>query len=82
MTNNGSNWNRIFNVRRKAAKRTLPFDLTEEELELLTPPHDEAIPARKKPRLEMPLLLERLHHLTFGKGFPLIMQMQMQMQIP
>jgi hypothetical protein len=42
-------WNRTVNVRRKAAKRTLPFDLTAEEL-LVS--HDEDDPAKKKPRLE------------------------------
>jgi hypothetical protein len=44
-------------MRRKAAKRTLPFDLTAEELLLVSsqPPQDEDIPARKKPRLEEPL---------------------------
>jgi hypothetical protein len=39
-------------VRRKAAKRTHPFDLTEEELNLVLQEEDEDIPARKKPRLE------------------------------
>jgi hypothetical protein len=51
-----TNWNRTVNIRRKAAKRTLPFELTEEELELVSlPPPDEEIPARKKPRLQEPL---------------------------
>jgi hypothetical protein len=54
VTNNGSNWNRTVNIRRKAAKRTLPFELTAEELELVSPPQGEDIPARKKPRLEEP----------------------------
>jgi hypothetical protein len=53
---NGPNWNRTVNVRRKAAKRTRPFELTEEELELVSPPQDEDILARKRPRLEEPLL--------------------------
>jgi hypothetical protein len=57
VTNNGPNCKRTVTVRRKATKRTLPFDLTEGELELvsLPPPQDEDIPARKRPRLEEPL---------------------------
>jgi hypothetical protein len=56
VTNNGPDWNRAVNVRRKAAKRTHPFDLTAEELELVSPPpQDEDIPARKRPRREEPL---------------------------
>jgi hypothetical protein len=56
---NGTHWERTVDVRRKAAKRTHPFDLTAEEL-LIVPssslsPQDEDIPARKKPRLEEPL---------------------------
>jgi hypothetical protein len=47
-------WKRIVKVRRKAAKRTLPFELTEEELDLVSQEEDEDIPARKKPRLEEP----------------------------
>jgi hypothetical protein len=43
------------NMRRKAAKRTHPFDLTEEELNLVSPPQVEDIPAREKPRLDEPL---------------------------
>jgi hypothetical protein len=49
--------NRTFAVRRKAAKRTLPWDLVGEELNL-TPslrPQAEDIRATKKPRLEEPL---------------------------
>jgi hypothetical protein len=49
---NGSNTNRIVEVRRKAAKRSLPFDLAAEEL-LVSQKDDN--PARKKPRLEEPL---------------------------
>jgi hypothetical protein len=56
------NGNRIVNVRRKAAKRTVPFDLVEEELHLmpsssLPRPQAEDVPApaRKKPRMEEPL---------------------------
>jgi hypothetical protein len=54
VTDNVPDWNRIVNVRRKAAKRTHPFDLTEEELNLVPQEEDEDIPARKKPRLEEP----------------------------
>jgi hypothetical protein len=52
---NDSNVDPTVTLRRKAAKRTLPFDLTEEELNLMTPPQAEDNPARKKPRLEEPL---------------------------
>jgi hypothetical protein len=52
---NGPDWNRPVKVRRKAAKRTLPFDLTVDELDLVSPPQAEDIPVRKKPRLEKPL---------------------------
>jgi hypothetical protein len=52
VTNNARNWKRTVNVRRKAAKRTHPFDLTEGELNLKTPPQAEDFPARKKPRFE------------------------------
>jgi hypothetical protein len=48
-------WNRAVNVRRKVAKRTRPFELTEVELNLMSTPQDEDIPARKRPRLEEPL---------------------------
>jgi hypothetical protein len=42
-------------LRRKAAKRSLPWDLVVDELELVPlPPQVEEIPARKKPRLEEP----------------------------
>jgi hypothetical protein len=47
-----SNMNRTVAVRRKVAKRTLPFDLRAGEL-LVS--QDEDNPARKKPRLEEPL---------------------------
>jgi hypothetical protein len=48
--------NRTVAVRRKAAKRTCPWDLAVEELELVSsqPPQDEDIPATKKRRLEEP----------------------------
>ncbi len=49
------NLNLTVAVRRKAAKRTLPWDLAAGELDLVTPqPQAEDIPARKKPRLEEP----------------------------
>jgi hypothetical protein len=47
---------RTVKVRRKAAKRTRPFDLPAGELLLVSrPPQAKEIPARKKPRLEEPL---------------------------
>jgi hypothetical protein len=48
------NQNRTFAVRRKAANRTLPWDLAAGELDLVSspPPQTEVIPARKKRRLE------------------------------
>jgi hypothetical protein len=57
VTSNGPNWNRAVAVRRKAAKRTHPFGLTEGDLHLVSKtPQAEDIPtARKKPRLEEPL---------------------------
>jgi hypothetical protein len=40
-------------ISRKAAKRTLPWDLGAGELDLVSPPHQaEVVPARMKPRLE------------------------------
>jgi hypothetical protein len=53
----GPNLNCTFPARRKAAKRTLPWDLSVDELELVSPPpppEAEDIQARKKPRLEEP----------------------------
>jgi hypothetical protein len=50
-TENGSNINRTVAERRKAAKRSNPFDLTAEELHLV-PQEAEDLPARKKARLE------------------------------
>jgi hypothetical protein len=41
-----------FAVRRKAAKRTLPWDLAADELELVSPQQAEDIRATKRPRLE------------------------------
>jgi hypothetical protein len=52
----GPNWNRIVRGRRKAAKRTLPWDLKEGELDLMSSPlQDENIRLTKKPRLGEPL---------------------------
>jgi hypothetical protein len=61
VVNNGSNRNHTVTVRRKAAKRTHPFDLAAEELHLVpssslsSPQAEDIPPARKKPRLEEPL---------------------------
>jgi hypothetical protein len=54
VTNSGPNMNRAVTVRRKAAKRTLPWDLSAEELHLVpsSSPHAEDIPASKKRRIE------------------------------
>jgi hypothetical protein len=49
------NLNRTFAVRRKAAKRTLPWFLPSDELELVSPSQAEDIRATKKPRLEEPI---------------------------
>jgi hypothetical protein len=52
-----ANLNRTFIVRRKAAKRTFPWDLAAGELNLVSPPprpQAEDIPAAKKPRLQEP----------------------------
>jgi hypothetical protein len=49
------NLNRTFAVRRKAAKRTLPWDLAAGELDLVSPSQAEDIRATKKPRLEEPI---------------------------
>jgi hypothetical protein len=68
----GPHLNRTVAVRRKAAKRSLPWDLVAGELDLMSPPlQAEDIPARKKRRLEEPLptrtdeAASRLLHLTF-----------------
>lgn len=50
---NGPNLNRTFTVRRKAAKLTLPWDLTAEEIKLAA---SLSIPTRKKRRIEEPPL--------------------------
>jgi hypothetical protein len=55
---NGPHLNRTFTVRRKAAKRTFPWDLPGEEIQIARPrPQDEDdhIRATKRPRLEEPL---------------------------
>jgi hypothetical protein len=53
---NGPNLNRTFTVRRKAAKRILPWDLPIDEIQLALPrPQDEDIQERKRPRLEEPV---------------------------
>jgi hypothetical protein len=43
-----------FSLQRKAAKRTLPWDLAVDELELMSPQQNEDIRAMKRPRLEEP----------------------------
>ena len=55
-SNDSPNKNRPVAVRRKAAKRTLPWDPPADELELVSPPppQDEDIRTRKKPRLAEP----------------------------
>jgi hypothetical protein len=55
IVSNGPNLNRAVKEGRKAAKRTLPWDLAAGELDLVSPqPRAEDIPARKKRRLEEP----------------------------
>jgi hypothetical protein len=78
------NMNRKVTDSRKAAKRTLPWDLNAGEL-LVS--QDEDNPARKKPRLEEPLpttttakLLERLIHLILRESF-LLLQRNMMMKM-
>jgi hypothetical protein len=48
------NMNRAFTEHRRAAKRTLPWDLPADELELVSPPQAEHSQATKRPRLEKP----------------------------
>jgi hypothetical protein len=50
--NNPSNITRIFEERHKAAERSLLWDLTVEDVNLMSSLQDEDIPARKRPRLE------------------------------
>jgi hypothetical protein len=53
---NGPNLNRTFTVRRKAAKRILPWDLPVDEIQLVLPrPQDEDTRETKRPRLEEPV---------------------------
>jgi hypothetical protein len=55
IVSDGPNLNRAVKEGRKAAKRTLPWDLAAGELDLVSPqPRAEDIPARKKRRLEEP----------------------------
>jgi hypothetical protein len=52
---NSSNLNRTFTMRRKATKRTFPWDLSAEEIKLAPPrPQDEYTRDTKRPRLEEP----------------------------
>jgi hypothetical protein len=53
---NRSNMNRTDKVRRKAAKHTLPYHMTGEQRNVVSLLNDEAIPARKKHRLEEMIL--------------------------
>jgi hypothetical protein len=50
----GPNLNHAFTEHRRAAKRTLPWDLPADELELVSPPQAEETQATKRPRLERP----------------------------
>jgi hypothetical protein len=53
---NGPSMNPTITVRRKAAKRSLPWKLTADEIQLaLSPPQDEDIREMKRPRLEEPV---------------------------
>jgi hypothetical protein len=53
---NGPSMNPTITVRRKAAKRTLPWKLAADEIQLaLAPPQDEDTRATKRPRLEKPV---------------------------
>jgi hypothetical protein len=54
---NGTNLNRTFTVRRKAAKRTFLWELTADEIQLAlpAPPQDGNIRETKRPRLEEPV---------------------------
>jgi hypothetical protein len=59
---------------RKAAKRTLPWDLPADELELVSPPppppppQDEDIRTRKKPRLAEPFSASKDEDVTMLSG--------------
>jgi hypothetical protein len=52
VSNNDTNMNGAVIVRRKPAKRTLPFDLAAEPSSSFSPQAEDIPPARKKPRLE------------------------------
>jgi hypothetical protein len=72
---NDPRMNRTFTVRRKAAKRILPWDLPIDEIELASPsPHDEFIRDTKRPRLEepAPTSLEKATTEDATTAFPLI----------
>jgi hypothetical protein len=76
---NDSDINRTDTNSRKAAKRTLPWDLNAGELLV------EDNPVRKNPRLEDPLptTTDEAARMTFRKVFLLLpVMMMMQMQIP
>jgi hypothetical protein len=75
IVSNDADMTRTVRVYRKAAKRTLPWDLATGELELMSPPSPQAEdkPPRMKPRIEKPLptttdeaAIERLLHLIFN----------------
>jgi hypothetical protein len=53
---NCPNLNRTFTLRRKAAKRSFPWELTADEIQLASPPpHDEDTRDTERPRLEEPV---------------------------
>jgi hypothetical protein len=62
---NGPNLNRIFTVRHKAAKRTFPWELTADEIQLaLPPPH---VPRRSlRARLEIDRLGDKARWQELG----------------
>jgi hypothetical protein len=54
IVSNDPDMNRTFTEHRRAAKRTLPWDLPADELEVVSPPQADEIQATKRPRLEKP----------------------------
>jgi hypothetical protein len=83
------NLNDTFAVRRKAAKRTLPWDLSVDKLELVSPQQAEEIRATKRPRLEEPssasideAAAELTSHDTAVVFLLLLILLITQMQIP
>jgi hypothetical protein len=81
-TNASPNTNRTVQVRRKAAKRTNPFDLVAGELHLMSslpPPQagDIPAPARKKRRIEEPLSTT-----IVSVGLSVVAATLLQIQIP